>query len=254
MLSKVIQSGRYNQFVKQDQIIDTFMCKICHGVNCSPLYKTKCCNDVLCKSCIDRLHTKWKKRCPMCHKLLEIVEATQNHHRIKHLDVCCKHEKEGCKWIGQVKAIKKHLKECTYKPTPCEYHIVGCKVKVAHSCQTEHNQKYMKKHFNMVSDCIKELKDTKRQLSDAENKLDDCNNQLIYYKKKNHDAQLHAYVVGRQLRDTNIEQAHSQQKLATTLTNNNKMKNWLILLLVASWCIFVAAVPFIHPICKECSQ
>lgn len=178
-MSKMRVGGYRNRFVKQDQIIDILVCKICHAVNHDP-YETQCYKTTFCKSCIDKpcTHDRWWMRiCPMCRIQYDITKAMEIYQCIPLLDVYCEYEEEGCRWRGKVKEIDKHMKECYYLPVPCEYHIVGCKAKVARPHQIEHNQAYIHIHFSLVLDCVKELNYTKQQLKDSERELAKSNHE-----------------------------------------------------------------------------
>ena len=226
------EGGYHYRFVKEDQIMDMFVCKLCQDVSRDP-YETKCCNNTFCKSCIDKLCAKWKKSCPMCRSYLETAEAVQIRRSIKQLDVYCEYEKNGCKWIGQVEAIDKHLQKCHYKPMPCEYHIVGCKTKVAYSRQTEHNQKDMKRHFKLVLDCVKKLNDTREQLKDYENKRT---------RQKDIDAFNFTITLRNAERDADLRLANTQRQLDMAKRSNNhyvEMIRWLIVFLAVSWLILI---------------
>ena len=57
--------------------------------------------------------------------------------------------------------MEAHRKECPLEMIQCEYHDVGCEVKVARQDQMKHNQEQMEDHLMMTK---KELADTKAQL------------------------------------------------------------------------------------------
>ena len=149
---------------------------------------------------------------------------------IKQLDVYCEYENDGCQWIGQVEAIDKHLKECFYKPILCEYHIVGCKTKIICGLQVEHNQKDMKNHLKLVSDCVKKLKDTEQQLNYSEDKLTEYEDMLIEYNTRHNDD-------GVKLKKAKARLAYTKEKLATAKNHEYEIIQWFIIFLVISWCI-----------------
>ena len=151
----------------------------------------------------------------------------QIHRSIKCLDVYCENEKNGCKWIGQVEAIEKHLKECSYNSIPCEYQIIGCKTRIPRSLQIEYNQKDMKMHFNLVLGCVKELNDTKRQLQHANDKLIKSNNQLSYYQRNIQECE-------EKLKNANEALARFEQNRVKTLTKKRRETEWLIYLALIS--------------------
>ena len=228
-MSKVSVGGYHNRFVKEDQIMNMLICKICHAVSRHP-YETQCCNNTFCKSCIEKASTKWKKRCPICRSFLKIAEAVQIHRSIKCLDVYCEYDRNGCKWIGQVEAIEKHLKECLYYPIPCEYQIIGCKTRMPRSIQIEHNQKDMKMHFNLVLGCVKELNDTKRQLKHAKDELIESNDHLRYYQRNYHGVQ----ECEERLNGIKKALIHAQQDMHETETKKAREMSWLMIFLIIS--------------------
>ena len=248
-VKKVKEGGYHNRFVNEDQIMDMLVCKICQAVSRDP-HETKCCNNTFCKSCIDKAYIQCKQKCPICRSFLETAEAVQICRRIKQLDVYCEYENDGCQWIGQVEAINKHLKdECSYKPILCEYHIVGCKTKIIHGLQVEHNQKDMKNHFKLVSDCVKKLKDTEQQLKDteqqlkySEDKLTEHEDKLIKYNTRHNDDNV-------KLKNANARLAYTKKDLATAENDGYESTKRFIIFLVISWCIvlMVVVISIIYP-------
>ena len=209
-MSKVSVGGYHHRFVKADQIMDMYMCKVCRAVSRDP-YETVCCKNTFCKSCIDKSYTFdfWGKTCPTCCAYLEITKAIQIHRSIQHLEVYCDYKEEGCQWIGTVETIDKHVKKCPYQPVSCEYWIVGCKAKIARHCQFEHNEVYKKKHLDKVLGCVQELKNTKQQLEDTVRKLTESN------EEKNNQRR----IFEQELRNVRAKLANTKRKLTNTEVN-----------------------------------
>ena len=133
----------HNQFsfVSSGQIIDMFICKICHYVSTDP-QETLCCKHTCCKSCIDNAKKSGKMSCPVCGRQpYYIIQATQIDRQIKLLQIFCKNNHQGCPWIGTLESHDIHLSECEFEIVPCEYHIVGCDVSVKRIDQSKHNIK-----------------------------------------------------------------------------------------------------------------
>ena len=242
MMSKVSVGGYHNRFVKQDQIMDMLICKICHAVSRHP-YETQCCKNTFCKSCIER-SSKWNNNCPICRSFLQITMAVQIDRSIKCLNVYCEYERNGCRWIGQVEGIKKHMKECLFYPVPCEYQIIGCKKLVPRSLQVDHNWRYMKMHFNLVLGCVKELNDTKRQLQHAKDELIESNDLLCYYQRnyddveeceeKLNNANEDLKECEEKLKKANRALFYVEQDLYETKTKKARKMMWLTFFLIIS--------------------
>ena len=158
MASQVSVGGFHNPIsVKQSHAMNMLKCKICKAL-CRDVYKTKCCDKAVCKSCIDK---SCSRQCPLCGEHCTITKAKEIDRVIQVLEVHC--EYQGCKWTGKVEKIDDHLKWCLYVPIPCKYHIVGCTDKTTRKLQADHNAKNMKQHDELVSKCVHELEDSKKQ-------------------------------------------------------------------------------------------
>ena len=110
------------QFV--DKLLDLLICKICQLVSQDP-HETTCCHNTFCKVCIDMASNHGYTSCPLCrHQPVQAIEC--------------------------VEAIKRHKNQCTYYMIKCEYHIVGCDVRILYHLQTEHNREKAEEHILMV--------------------------------------------------------------------------------------------------------
>ena len=162
----------YNKFyfVNNEQILDMFICKICHCVSKDP-YETQCCRNTFCKSCIDKARRSGIISCPVCRKQpYSITQAVQIDRHIKILKIYCKNRNQGCTWTGTLESKDIHLKTCelNFAIVRCEYHIVGCDAKVKRIDQSKHNKEKMEMHFRMVS---KKVNDTQQQVNDTQQQL-----------------------------------------------------------------------------------
>ena len=175
--------------------------------------ETECCRNTFCKSCTDkcRQNETGMIECPLCHAYTGIIHAVQSHQSIQHVDVRAKHEEDKHKSVEKVETTE-HAKNCL-PLCNCEYHIVGCDAKIEHQHQMEHNEKYTKKHFSLVTNCVQELKSTKQKLEQTERKL----------AEREYEATNQLRAAARELRDTKAMLAYTEGVLAdkqASLTDN----------------------------------
>ena len=92
-----------------------------------------CCGHHYCDSCVNQwLNTKGqrnKKTCPHCRQAhFQSVLNKEKLREIKELQVYCIHKVKGCKWVGKLGAINKHLeydKGCGYVRVQCSNRYPG---------------------------------------------------------------------------------------------------------------------------------
>ena len=88
--------------------------------------------------------------------------------------------------------VEEHKKVCPLEKTQCDYHVVGCKVKMARKDMNTHKQEMMEVHLSLS---INELMETKMKLKSAQNNLkrevektkvhnDDLAQQLVWHKAR----------------------------------------------------------------------
>ena len=112
-----------------------------------------------------------KVNCQYCHDTGEhqFIEG-QHKEECSKLPLPCPNNCE----VGSVphEDMEAHRKECPLEMIQCEYHSVGCKVRMAHQDQEKHKNKKMEEHLMMTKH---KLTDTEATLANTESKL---NNQL----------------------------------------------------------------------------
>ena len=179
------------------------ICKACH-ITSQDLRETECCRNTFCKSCTDKCpqNKTGMIECPLCHAYTGIIQSVQSHQSIQHVDVHAGHE-EGKHRLAEKVERTEHAKNCL-PLCSCEYHIVGCDVKIEHQNQMEHNEKHMKKHFSLVSNCVQELNNTKQKLEQTEKKL----------AEREYEATNQLRAAARELRDTKAMLAYTEGVLA----------------------------------------
>ena len=88
--------------------------------------------------------------------------------------------------------VEEHKKVCPLEVIQCDYHVVGCKVKMARKDMNTHKQEMMEVHLSLSID---ELMETKVQLKSSQNNLkrevektkvhnDDLAQQLVWHKAR----------------------------------------------------------------------
>ena len=132
--------------------------------------EVKCSNE--CGKMIQRqyLTSHVEIECPRCKVNCQYCHDTGEHQFIEgqHKEECpklplpCPNKCE----IGSVprKDMKAHRKECPLEMIQCEYHSVGCEVRMARKNQEKHDNEKMKEHLMMTNH---KLTDTKAQLAIA---------------------------------------------------------------------------------------
>ena len=115
-----------------------------------------------------------KVNCQYCHDTGEhqFIEG-QHKEECPKLPLPCPNKCE----VGSVprEDMEAHRKECPLKMVKCEYHSMGCEVRMAHKDQKKHESENMKEHLAMTK-C--ELTCTKATLATIDSKLANTDNQL----------------------------------------------------------------------------
>ena len=50
--------------------------------------------------------------------------------------------------------VKEHIKMCPLELIQCEYHVVGCKERMAHKDQRKHNKEKMEEHLSFTTNYL----------------------------------------------------------------------------------------------------
>ena len=78
--------------------------------------------------------------------------------------------------------VEEHREVCPLEIIQCDYHVVGCEVKMAHKDMNTHKQEMMEVHLSLS---INELMHTKINLKhDVEKTKDDLTQQLVLHTAK----------------------------------------------------------------------
>ena len=125
-MPKMDHNGPSYDFV--GRVSDELICKLCSKVLRDPR-QVVCCGAHYCQGCIEkRINLNYS--CPSC-KTQNFNHFRDVHfeQRVNTLKVHCPHHKKGCKWMGELNAMKSHL---TGNPG-CGYALSPCPNKCGHS-------------------------------------------------------------------------------------------------------------------------
>ena len=107
-----------------------FLCIICMKV-LKDARLTECCGQNFCDSCLTHwLSMRKQKTCPHCQRgnVVHILNKERSR-EVNELRIRCIHHKEGCGWVGELAALKRHLKSengCDYVEVTCPYSSRSC--------------------------------------------------------------------------------------------------------------------------------
>ena len=152
---------------------DWVVCLICH-LPCRDPHITECCGHVMCKLCLGQATPP--QVCPICQSTsYEVFANKQIEREVQSLKVFCSNKERGCIWNGEIKDMQSHLESCDYEMVQCNYHDVGCKVKVCRKRKREHDDEHVKDHLEMTKSKLaateQELASTKEELLQTDDRL-----------------------------------------------------------------------------------
>ena len=81
-----------------------------------------CCGIKICQTCIEQIKFGGKG-CPICREQqFTTMLEKQLCRLILDLKVRCSNTNNGCVWLGELRALQKHVSsECEYLEVPCQY-------------------------------------------------------------------------------------------------------------------------------------
>ena len=89
---------------------------------------TFCCGHHLSLEAANRLQREGKP-CPMCNSEEWSAVLDKYHRRRVHeVRVRCWYAEDGCEWVGEVNALRRHSDSCGKRPWECRYCAVKCKL------------------------------------------------------------------------------------------------------------------------------
>ena len=109
---------------------------------------------------LEMLCPRRKVNCQYCHETGEHQFITVHHKKHCHPLFC----PNKCK-VGSVprEDMEAHRKECPLEMIQCEYHNVGCEVRIFRKDQEKHDDEKMKEHMMMTKHSISGLNDAQHQ-------------------------------------------------------------------------------------------
>ena len=145
-LSK-LASGFECEFVEKPPEIIQTECPICLLILREP-YQVICCGKSFCRSCIESVKAL-NIPCPHCNETNFTDFPNKGYQQlIYQLKVRCTHQKEGCKWTGELGALDNHL-NLDSQPANQLKGCVFVTVKCTH-CSESHQRQHINHHQSEV--------------------------------------------------------------------------------------------------------
>ena len=151
------EGGFECEFVDNPPSVLQTECLICLLVLREP-YQVVCCGKSFCRSCIQRV--QFSKQCPHCKEERIVFPNKGLQQSLYQLKVRCTHQKEGCKWTGELGALDNHLnlnpqpastlEGCSYIVVDCRYRFAGCTARLPRKEMQAHLQENREKHFTLL--------------------------------------------------------------------------------------------------------
>ncbi len=162
-------------------------CPVCLQIIREP-HQVTCCGKKYCQSCIQAVKIK-NSSCPTCK-----TEGFSNFPDIGHklllygLKVCCSHQKDGCEWTGELRQLDEHLNTdpqpekqldgCPLTAINCDFHHVGCAVKLPRQDMPQHVSTSIHRHMSLVVTGHMTLATAHSVLENAHTNLDNDHKKL----------------------------------------------------------------------------
>ena len=125
MFSKLESSTRPGGYEYEfvDAVDQKYICSICIMVIRDARLAT-CCGHHYCESCLRKwLNSSAQKLCPQCRRInFQNVINKEKVREINQLRIRCTNKEKGCKWVGELGALKDHLES----DNGCDYVMVTC--------------------------------------------------------------------------------------------------------------------------------
>uniref|UniRef100_A0A1X7TAL5 TRAF-type domain-containing protein n=1 Tax=Amphimedon queenslandica TaxID=400682 RepID=A0A1X7TAL5_AMPQE len=129
------------EFVNKDLKIQV-KCPICHSQMLEDVYQTGCCGKLACHTCDSRLK-KDGSNCFNCREQYKSHPDKNARGLIQDLKMHCPNAKKGCKWIGEVRDRKNHIKKGERDGDKvCKFEVIEC----CYGCKRKDTRKNMDKH------------------------------------------------------------------------------------------------------------
>ena len=116
------------EFVQRPQSAFQSECPVCLLVLREP-HQATCCGNSFCEACVKRVQAD-KKSCPTCNEVdFNVFPDKRLKRSLNEFRVYCSHKEEGCKWVGDLGELDKHV---NLQPPPdkllvgCQFSEIGC--------------------------------------------------------------------------------------------------------------------------------
>ena len=125
-----MERGFTCQFVETPSELECYIqikCEVCYCIIREP-HQVTCCGKSFCYSCIREIKNS-NKPCPSCNKEFSDNPDKRLKRTLYALKVYCSHQKDGCKWTGELGQLDAHLNE---DPEPgkelegCQHENITC--------------------------------------------------------------------------------------------------------------------------------
>lgn len=184
--------GTFDCKLVDTSLQEEYECPICNMIARKPA-KVSCCGQIFCDACITT-----QTKCPICRDAFEHCMVDKLLERkIRHLEVHCVNQEEGCGWTGELRDVAQHLQDptiyqqqsgtdrcqyqlttckrcdqellyidvshhtdsvCEHRVVSCEYEFAGCHFKCPEMNMPQHRQESTSMHLALVSKLVKEEK------------------------------------------------------------------------------------------------
>ncbi|XP_064385383.1 TNF receptor-associated factor 4-like [Halichondria panicea] len=134
-------------------------CPVCLQIIREP-HQVTCCGKKYCKACIQAVKVK-NKPCPTCNtEGFSNFPDTGHKQLLYNSKVRCSHQKDGCEWTGELRQLDEHLNTdpqpekqldgCLLTTINCDFHHVGCAVKLPRQDMPEHVSTNIHRHMSLM--------------------------------------------------------------------------------------------------------
>ena len=99
---------------------DALVCPVCL-LPCREPHLISCCGKKVCHSCISRVQQD-DQPCPLCRtpEFATMVDR-EIERQVLSLKVYCNNKQYGCTWIGEIRQLERHSKDCFHVYLSCKY-------------------------------------------------------------------------------------------------------------------------------------
>ena len=170
-----IQRGFDCEFVEPPPTVIQTECPVCLLIIREP-HQVTCCGKKFCGSCLQQLKDT-NIPCPTCNASGfsdfpdKALKQTLTSFRVR-----CSHQKDGCEWTGELGQLDAHLNEdpqpgkelqgCVMATISCNFHHVGCTVKLPRKDMSEHLREDLITHMSLLAASHAQLMKENQYLKD----------------------------------------------------------------------------------------